>query len=114
MATPPFLPTLASATLPTSSTGITPHLQDIMKTKTPKTKTPHALFQRISNALETSPYVPHRKVRFETAANGSIVLRGHVESFFQKQMTQETLRRVDGVDRIENHLEVNWAYWSTP
>ena len=58
--------------------------------KTPlKTKPPRALFQRISNALETSPYVPHRKVRFETAGNGSIVLRGHVESFFQKQMDHE-------------------------
>jgi osmotically-inducible protein OsmY len=80
-----------------------------MKTKTSKINTPRALFQRISSALETSPYVPHRKVRFETASNGSIVLRGHVESFFQKQMAQETLRRVDGVEGIENHLEVNWA-----
>ncbi len=80
-----------------------------MKTKILKTKKPHVLLQRISSALETSPYVPHRKVRFETAANGSIVLRGHVESFFQKQMAQETLRRIDGVEEIVNQLKVNWA-----
>ena len=80
-----------------------------MKTKILKTKKPHALLQRISSELETSPYVPHRKVRFETAANGSIGLRGHVESFFQKQMAQETLRRIDGVEEIVNQLKVNWA-----
>jgi osmotically-inducible protein OsmY len=80
-----------------------------MKTKILKPKKPHALLQRISSALETSPYVPHRKVRLETAANGSIVMRGRVESFFQKQMAQETLRRIDGVEKIVNQLKVNWA-----
>ena len=80
-----------------------------MKTKILKTKKPHALLQQISSELEISPYVPHRKVRFETAANGSIVMRGRVESFFQKQMAQETLRRIDGVEEIVNQLKVNWA-----
>ena len=38
-----------------------------------------------------------------------MVLRGVVSSYYQKQMVQETLRRLDGVGHIENQLEVNWA-----
>jgi hypothetical protein len=37
------------------------------------------------------------------------VLKGCVRSFFQKQMAQEAIRRIDGVESIENLLEVNWA-----
>jgi osmotically-inducible protein OsmY len=43
------------------------------------------------------------------AADGRVVLKGNVRSFFQKQMAQEAIRRIDGVQRIENLLEVNWA-----
>jgi osmotically-inducible protein OsmY len=35
-------------------------------------------------------------------------LQGTVGSFYQKQMAQELLRRVDGVERIENQLQVSW------
>jgi osmotically-inducible protein OsmY len=37
------------------------------------------------------------------------VLQGVVGTFFQKQMAQEALRRVDGVQQIENNLEVAWS-----
>ena len=43
------------------------------------------------------------------AADGHVVLKGHVRSYFQKQMAQEAIRRVDGVQRIENMLEVSWG-----
>jgi osmotically-inducible protein OsmY len=66
------------------------------------------LFERIHEALTTSPYVPNRQVRVETA-DGRVTLKGNVRSFFQKQMAQEAVRRVDGVERIDNLLEVNWA-----
>jgi osmotically-inducible protein OsmY len=66
------------------------------------------LSDRIHEALTTSPHVPGRQVRVE-AADGHVVLTGNVRSFFQKQMAQEAIRRVDGVERIENLLEVNWA-----
>jgi osmotically-inducible protein OsmY len=66
------------------------------------------LFERIHTALTTSPYVPSRQVRVE-AADGRVVLKGNVRSFFQKQMAQEAIRRVDGVQAIDNLLEVNWA-----
>ncbi len=65
-------------------------------------------FDRIHTALVSSPYVPSRSVSVE-AADGRVVLTGNVESFFQKQMAQEAIRRVDGVELIDNLLEVNWG-----
>ena len=46
-------------------------------------------------------------MRFE-AAEGRVVLRGIVKSYFHKQMAQEIVRRVEGVGQIENQLEVSW------
>jgi osmotically-inducible protein OsmY len=66
------------------------------------------LFDRIHEALVSSPHVPAPQVRVE-AADGCVVLKGSVRSFFQKQMAQEAIRRIDGVQRIDNLLEVNWA-----
>jgi osmotically-inducible protein OsmY len=66
------------------------------------------LFDRIHEALTTNPHVPIRQVHIE-AANGNVVLKGHVRSFFEKQMAQEAIRRIDGVQKIDNRLEVNWA-----
>jgi len=62
----------------------------------------------VLSALENSPHVPLRNLRFE-ASEGRVVLRGVVRSYFQKQMAQETLMALDAVDEIENQLEVNWA-----
>lgn len=70
--------------------------------------TPRPLFEKIHEALISNPHVPSREVRVE-AAGGRVVLKGSVRSFFQKQMAQEAIRRVDGVETIENLLEVNWA-----
>jgi BON domain len=65
------------------------------------------LFERIHEALTANPHVP-RQVRVE-AADGHVVLKGSVRSFFEKQMAQEAIRRVDGVQMIDNLLEVNWV-----
>lgn len=72
------------------------------------TQAPAPLFDRIHTALTTNPFIPNRQVRFE-AADGRVVLKGHVGTFFQKQMAQEAIRRIDGVEGIENLLEVTWA-----
>lgn len=66
------------------------------------------LFERIHDALTTNPHVPNHQVLVE-GENGRIVLKGNVTSFFQKQMAQEAVRRVDGVQQIDNLLQVNWA-----
>ncbi|HVT27165.1 MAG TPA: BON domain-containing protein [Lacipirellulaceae bacterium] len=67
------------------------------------------LFERIHDALTTNPHVPVNQVRVEEGDGGRVVLKGSVSSYFQKQMAQEAIRRVDGVQRIENMLQVNWA-----
>jgi osmotically-inducible protein OsmY len=67
----------------------------------------NTLHSLISSAIEKHPHLKKRKLRFE-AEEGRVVLRGVVNSYYQKQMAQEALRRLDGVNHIENHLEVNW------
>jgi osmotically-inducible protein OsmY len=67
-----------------------------------------ALDSRVHDALQQSPYLSNRKLRFETQ-QGRVVLRGIVASYYQKQMAQEALRRLEGVHQIENHLEVAWT-----
>jgi osmotically-inducible protein OsmY len=65
------------------------------------------LADRVSSVLARNPHFSHRNLRCE-AADGRVVLRGVVRSYYQKQMAQETLKSVDGVIEIENHLEVSW------
>ena len=65
------------------------------------------LSERVQTAIVASPYLVGRKLRFDTE-DGCVTLRGTVNSFFQKQMAQEAVRRVDGVEEISNDLEVSW------
>lgn len=63
------------------------------------------LLDQVDTILSTSPYLARRKVLLETQS-GRVTLRGEVDSFFQKQMAQEAIRRLDGVREIMNELEV--------
>jgi osmotically-inducible protein OsmY len=38
---------------------------------------------------------------------GVLVLRGRVSSFYEKQLAQEAVRKLDGVDQIVNQIEVS-------
>ncbi len=77
-----------------------------MITTEPTTSAP-ALLDQIQGALNNSPHVSSRKVQIE-ATDGRVRLEGTVTTFFQKQMAQELVRRLDGVERIDNLLQVNW------
>lgn len=37
---------------------------------------------------------------------GVVFLRGQLPSFYQKQLAQETIRNLDGVEQIVNRIEV--------
>jgi len=63
------------------------------------------LAARVDQALQTNPYVSGRLLRFETEGS-RVVLKGNVKSYFQKQMAQEVIRKVAGVEEIDNCLEV--------
>jgi osmotically-inducible protein OsmY len=67
-----------------------------------------ALNERVCTALERSPYLSRRNLRFENS-DGRVTIRGVVGTYYQKQMAQEVLRRIDGVSHINNELEVTWA-----
>jgi osmotically-inducible protein OsmY len=69
------------------------------------------LNDRVLTALERNPYLSGRQLRFETD-HGRITLRGVVRSYFQKQMAQEAVRRIDGVQEIHNELEVVPTLWA--
>ena len=64
--------------------------------------------ERLHSELMSNPYVGRRNLRFE-ANEGRVVLRGTVQTFYEKQMAQEVVRRIDGVDEVDNRVEVNWA-----
>lgn len=64
-----------------------------------------SLAERIDRVMRTNPYVNRRLLRFETEGN-RVILQGAVRSYFQKQMAQELIRRIEGVEEIENCLEV--------
>jgi osmotically-inducible protein OsmY len=65
------------------------------------------LLEQVYGALRRSPYVSGHDFRVE-ATEGVVRLEGAVRSFFHKQMAQELIRRVDGVERVENLLQVKW------
>lgn len=66
------------------------------------------LLHEIHGALDNSPYVSTERLQIE-ASEGQVSLEGTVASYFQKQMAQELILRLDGVDQLENKLKVNWA-----
>ncbi|MEX2173517.1 MAG: BON domain-containing protein [Pirellulaceae bacterium] len=66
-----------------------------------------SLAERVEGAIVANPYFSARHLRFE-AAEGRVVLQGMVRTYFQKQMAQEIVRRIEGVTEIDNCLEVNW------
>jgi len=74
------------------------------------TPTDVTLGDNVSSALERNPYIAGRTLCFETQ-QGRVVLKGMVRSYFQKQMAQEAIRRLDGVQEIQNELQV-CATWT--
>jgi len=66
------------------------------------------LSDKVFTALERNPHTARRNLRFETE-QGRVTLRGVVGTYYQKQMAQEAVRRVDGVAEIANELEVAWG-----
>jgi osmotically-inducible protein OsmY len=64
-----------------------------------------ALMGRVTSALRKNPYLDFPSIFYE-ANEGSVVLRGVVPSYFEKQMAQESLRSVEGIHEILNELEV--------
>jgi osmotically-inducible protein OsmY len=67
-----------------------------------------SLVERLDAAISSNPHLFGRDLRCSSHA-GHVTLSGNVDTYFQKQMAQEAIRYVDGVQRIENRVEVTWA-----
>ena len=67
-----------------------------------------SLEQQLSAVIVRHPHLYQRKVFFRSD-QGHVVLQGRVKSFFEKQMAQEALRSIQGINSIDNQLEVNWS-----
>ncbi len=68
---------------------------------------PEPLLHRIDAAIRCNAFGVCRDVFLESQP-GKIILQGKVDSFYQKQMVQESLRGIDGVPEISNLLEVEY------
>lgn len=62
--------------------------------------------ERASSILRQDPRLAHREIYCHAEA-GRLILRGWVRSFFEKQLVQEALRRLDGVREIHNQVQVH-------
>ena len=66
-----------------------------------------AFVQRLDSAIKGNPHLSGHQV-FCYEEGGTVILQGRVRSYFQKQMAQESLRNLEGVQRIVNDLQVDW------
>jgi osmotically-inducible protein OsmY len=69
--------------------------------------TASSIAQQAFNAVALHPQLKQAKVAVQTDA-GDVTISGTVQSFYQKQMAQESLRDIDGIDSIANQLRVEW------
>lgn len=63
---------------------------------------------RIDQDLANHPVLRGKNVRIQQEKR-RVIVEGDVRSYYQKQMVQEMIRRIEGVEEIENRLLVEWA-----
>jgi len=61
-----------------------------------------------AECLQNSPYQAVRRVLC-VCDHGILFLRGHLSSFYEKQVAQEAVAKVKGVTQVRNEIEVDWV-----
>lgn len=64
-----------------------------------------AIVKSATERLQASPYFPLRGIQVDYH-EGALMLRGSVPSYYFKQLAQEAIRKITGVEFIINALEV--------
>lgn len=59
----------------------------------------------VQSRLRATPYPSIQRLNCDFA-NGQLFLHGRVPSFFEKQVAQEALADLEGIDQIVNGVEV--------
>ena len=62
---------------------------------------------QVISAFVHNPHVNLNTMHIETRGE-NVTIKGTAQTFFEKQMAQEAIRKVDGVKSIHNCLEVVW------
>ena len=70
--------------------------------------TANGIDEQVKLAILHHPHLNRNQLHFKTTA-GRVTLEGQVASYFEKQMAQEALRQIEGVDEIDNLLTVKWS-----
>lgn len=65
----------------------------------------HDLHYRVHFVLSCNPYLAGRVIHCKIIEQ-DVILIGCVKTYYQKQMAQESLRKIDGIRRIRNELDV--------
>jgi len=65
----------------------------------------HEIAELAAAFLQESPYSTIRAVSCQ-CIDGTIVLRGQVPSFYEKQLAQEAVTSIDGTMPVVNEVEV--------
>ena len=65
----------------------------------------HDLSDLLSNALARNPYFANRNIRIELQED-EIVLKGAVNTYYLKQLAQESVRSLKSTEKIRNEIEV--------
>ena len=63
---------------------------------------------RIDQDLANHPSMKGKNVRIQQEKR-RVILEGDLDSYYDKQLLQEVVRRIEGVEEIENRLLVGWA-----
>jgi len=61
--------------------------------------------ERVERLLARHPYLALRRISCDFS-DGLVTLRGCLPSYFLKQMAQTAIAEADGVERIDNRIEV--------
>lgn len=65
----------------------------------------HKVAKAAKARLEKSPYMTIRRMSCE-CDQGVLFLRGQLPNFYQKQLAQETVAKLEGVVQLVNEIEV--------
>lgn len=63
------------------------------------------LLQRVQTAVIHHPHLNGRRIHYRTSGK-NVRIEGKAETFYEKQMAQELLRKIDGVGKIQNNVIV--------
>ncbi|MEZ6046218.1 MAG: BON domain-containing protein [Planctomycetaceae bacterium] len=70
----------------------------------------HSLHELAHNAIISNPYFFGQSIRVDVRGE-DVILKGKVNTYYQKQLAQETVLEIEGVHSIQNEIEVN-SVWN--